>query len=339
LTKDDSQDSFVDASLGSHSGDMREKRSGLEVVADPVYELLTKYQNRILHVQSPICDLHELYLCGTIHIAQKSIDMVQEAMAVLKPHCVMVEMCEERIDGLVESDERQVNISLSHIFTSALQQRSFKSLGIGLLTWLQIKAASFVGSKLGGEIVFAAKAAHESGAWLVLGDRKYSVTIQRVFEHMPMREKIKLGFSLMIEMILLSFTKVKDYLQRTHEDQDFIADELESFSKSLPNFSKVIIHERDEYLAQSILEISRYIQLIDNKKLHLPSRKRILAVVGHGHLPGIQRILTQGGMPLERLHEISSSKHISSTWPGSGRFFMVNTHLLFNKTSDSIAFS
>ena len=51
----------------------------------------------------------------------------------------------------------------------------------------------------------------------------------------------------------------------------------------------------------------------------MPERRgRVLAVVGAGHLEGIQRWLRVGGVREERLHEISSTSKQGSTWPGRG---------------------
>ena len=42
------------------------------------------------------------------------------------------------------------------------------------------------------------------------------------------------------------------------------------------------------------------------------------AVVGAGHLEGVQKWLAQGGVTEERIAEISGSSKQGSTWPGTG---------------------
>ena len=43
-----------------------------------------------------------------------------------------------------------------------------------------------------------------------------------------------------------------------------------------------------------------------------------MAVVGAGHLEGMQRWLRAGGVSEERLRDISSSSRQAPTWPGRG---------------------
>lgn len=54
-------------------------------------------------------------------------------------------------------------------------------------------------------------------------------------------------------------------------------------------------------------------------------RGRVLAVLGAGHLSGVQRWLAVGGVSDARLQEISSSSRHNSTWPGRGVLQVVNT--------------
>jgi pheromone shutdown protein TraB len=89
---------------------------------------------------------------------------------------------------------------------------------------------------------------------IILGDRLYSTTIQRVFDKLTNFEKLKVGFILTWEVITMSFWKLADYIKKTENDENFIKEEMLRFRKFLPSFASVIIDERDEYLAQSIIE-------------------------------------------------------------------------------------
>jgi len=89
--------------------------------------------------------------------------------------------------------------------------------------------------------------------------------------------------------------------------------------------AEVIINERDEYMSQTICEIARV-----GFRPPYSRPKRIVAVVGAGHLIGLQRILIAGGVSEQRMQEISkSSKQSCPTWPGSGVLQVVNTKILF----------
>jgi len=72
-----------------------------------------------------------------------------------------------------------------------------------------MKAASLLGSKLGGELVAATKQAHLNGATVVLGDRLYSVTIQRVFDKLRFFERLRVGLALLWEVLFMSMFRLK----------------------------------------------------------------------------------------------------------------------------------
>jgi hypothetical protein len=189
----------------------------------------------------------------------------------------------------------------------------------------------YVGSKLGGELVVAAKVGVHQGATVILGDRLYGVTIQRVFDKLKLYEKLKMAFVLIWEIMTMSFFKLKDYIKKSENEEGFIQDEIARFAKHLPAFAKVLIEERDEYLSQTIFEIARVVNQSGGQK-----RIRIVAVVGAGHLSGIQKCLAVGGVSDDRIIEISSStKHpYPGTWLGRGMLQVVSP-MIFQQLSET----
>ena len=127
---------------------------------DPIINgLLQKYKGRIVCctiAQFPHCDV---LLCGTLHVAKTSADMVQDVVRSLVPQYIVLELCEARIDNLLEVYDAATtqNVTLVQVAREAYREKSFKVFGMGLLTWMQLKAAKVVGNKLGGELSVAAK--------------------------------------------------------------------------------------------------------------------------------------------------------------------------------------
>jgi pheromone shutdown protein TraB len=211
---------------------------------------------------------------------------------------------------------------LKEVIVTSFRDKSIKTFGMGLLVWMQLKAAKVMGSKLGAELTIAASEAIRLNSKIILGDRLYSVTIQRIFDKLSFVEKIKLVFIMMYEVLTLSFFKIKDYIYQSENNESFIKDEIKRFTKHLPSLANVIIYERDEYLSQSICELAkvgfgRIPDDILNQKFS-GKKGRIVVVVGAGHLNGIQKYLQQGGVGIERIQEISASTKHNFTWPGSG---------------------
>lgn len=295
-------------------------------------KLQLKYKGKLVHFSSskyPNCDI---YLCGTMHVSKSSAEMVQDVVRELKPDVVMLELCPNRIDSIVATlDAPSEKLSLGEVIHATWQDKSLMTLGSGLLTWMQIKAAKLMGNKLGSELSVAAREAHRTGSHIVLGDRYYDVTIQRIFDRLRFFEKVKAAVVIFWEAITMSFSMIRDYMMRMEDDVRLVQDEIVKFSKYFPAMAAVVIHERDEYLAQSLIEIARIGFQRDPSKnpTEEPTRGKILAVVGSGHLVGIRNYLEIGGASSARMMEISSSSKHSSTWPGDRLLHIVDGNALF----------
>jgi pheromone shutdown protein TraB len=102
--------------------------------------------------------------------------------------------------------------------------------------------------------------------------------------------------------------------------------EVKKFSENMPKLAEVLIHERDEYLAQSILESLRLASTTFRGR-----KCRLVAVIGLGHLQGVQRVLASGGSSTGRLAVISSSsKHLAPTWPEDGGVRILSSEICKN---------
>lgn len=298
-------------------------------INSPVEYLLTAYKGKFIVCNlksNPRCDV---YLCGTIHVTKSSADFVRDVIQKLRPEFVILELCEARVDSLCEPEENIQNITFSNIIRTSISDKSIKTFGIGLLVWMQTKAAALLGNKLGGELIAAAKEAHLLGSTVILGDRLYGVTIQRAFDKINTFEKIKLAITLIWEVLTMSLFKIKDYVKKSEQNETFIVDELENFAKHLPALSEVIIKERDEYISQTIFELVKIAFNPLSINSNQINRGKIVVVAGAGHLKGIQYLLNQGPISDERMKLISSSSVHNSTWPGSGYLSIVNTKMLF----------
>jgi pheromone shutdown-related protein TraB len=78
--------------------------------------------------------------------------------------------------------------------------------------------------------------------------------------------------------------------------QDVISQMMEEFSAIAPSAAEVLIHERDQYIAQKILDESK--------------KGKVLAVVGAGHLKGIEQQLQkkEGPVDLQKLDVVPKKR-------------------------------
>jgi len=113
------------------------------------------------------------------------------------------------------------------------------------------------------------------GARIQLADRDIRTTLSRTWRLMGFWSKIKLLFQLVLSLGELNEIKEEDVEQM--KQQDVLETLLSEVGQSLPELKKILIDERDQYLAE---------------KIRTAPGNKIVAVVGAGHIPGIQRYWT-----------------------------------------------
>ena len=303
-------------------------------LVDPeISSMIEKYKGRFICCSVPQFPNCDILLCGTLHVAKTSADMVEDTITVLKPGYIVLELCEARVENLFDQEVR--NVTFADVVRESYKVRSMKVFGMGLLTWMQLKTAKALGSKLGEEQTVAAKVGIQLGSTVILGDRLYGVTFQRVFDKLKLFEMCKFAIVLLWEVLTMSFFKLKDYIRKSENQEGFIQDEIARFAKHLPSFAQVLIEERDEYLAQTISEIAR---LVSKSYGNDRGRTRIMAVIGAGHLAGIKNCLAAGGVSIDRIREISSSsKHpYPGTWLGGDMLQVVTPSIFEPQVPDTL---
>ncbi len=214
----------------------------------------------------------EIVLLGTAHVSKASVEEAKKVVEEECPDTVCVELCQARYKALVERDkwqetdllkilkEKKALLLLSNLALSSYQKRIGEKLGV----------------KPGQELLAAIEAAHEIGARLVLADRDVKVTLTRAWRAMDFKSKLKLFLGL--------FSSEKELEKITKEDverlksTDMLENLLSQIGKELPQLRRVLIDERDQYLAH---------------KISTAPGQKVVAVVGAGHVPGIRKWIHQ----------------------------------------------
>ncbi len=215
----------------------------------------------------------EIILVGTAHVSAKSAALVKETIAAEKPDVVGVELCKQRYIQLLQGEAwRETNI-----IDVIKRGQTYLFLVNLLLANLQRRFGQGLGVKPGQEMIDAAKSAEAIGVKVELLDRDVRVTLKRAMRLMGVREKFKLLYAIIVgffgEEQKLSAEDVEQ-LKRT----DVMTELMEHLSRELPAVKRVLVDERDSYIASKILACTG---------------KKIVAVVGAGHLKGIKEMLLQ----------------------------------------------
>ena len=219
-----------------------------------------------------IADDKEFVLVGTAHISQESKDLVTQAIQEESPDTVCVELDEGRLKSLEDPDrwkktdlkkiirEHQLGTLIANLVLGSYQKRMGLSTGV----------------RPGAELYGAVLSARSAGIPIVLADRDIKVTLRRTWSCTPWYRKFSLIASLFAS--LFDKTEISEEELKRIRERDSLSAMMEEFGKTFPEVKSVLIDERDQYLASRIRHASG---------------KKVLAVVGAGHIQGIRKILEE----------------------------------------------
>ena len=236
-----------------------------------------------------------LTIIGTAHVSSNSVEEVKDAIYEQQPDVVAIELDRGRYTRLKEEMagiERDDTISVTQIIKDNKVGLFFTTT---LLSYFQSKVGEDVDVKPGAEMVGAIEAAEDLGIPIALIDRDISVTLQRALNKMGFKEKAKFLYGLLASV--LGFGDEDDVDIEELKNPENLDDLMEMFKDEAPSVYETLVHERDAYLAGSILKIPQ---------------DRVIAVVGAGHQPGINRYLDNPETipPLHELEKIEDKKGI-----------------------------
>jgi pheromone shutdown-related protein TraB len=212
----------------------------------------------------------ELVLIGTAHISQESVDLVREIIAREQPDRVCIELDERRFKALSDK-QRWQSLDLREV----IRTRQLATLLVNLLlSSYQKRLGGQLGVIPGSELLAAAEAAKELGVPVELCDRDVRVTLRRAWGALSLWRKAELLsglFAAGFETPELS----EEELRRIRK-KDVLNELMQQLGQAMPALKRVLIDERDAYLAH---------------KIRQSEGKRLVAVVGAGHVEGMLKAL------------------------------------------------
>ncbi|HDL07958.1 MAG TPA: TraB/GumN family protein [Desulfobacteraceae bacterium] len=228
----------------------------------------------------------EIMLLGTAHVSKESTELVASVIEKERPDTVCVELCQARYHTIRQKNQWQE----MDIVKVIKEKKSFLLLSNLLLASFQKKIAKKLDVKPGEEMIRAIESAKALNAKIHLADRDIRITLSKVWRAMGSWDKLKLLFQ-----IFLSLGKMDDINKEDVEkmkQEDMLQSVLAEVGKSLPVLKTILIDERDRYLAQ---------------KVKTAPGKKIVAVVGAGHVPGIKKYM-EADSDLNELEKIPPKK-------------------------------
>ena len=270
---------------------------------------------------SPMFDRSErVRVLGTAHVSSTSVAAVKEQIEAFKPDIVAVELCASRHSALTSNRRLDKEGLLKVVKEGKAPLVMLQSL----LASEQRKMGLDEGEQPGAELLAAVQTAEEANLEVALIDRDIQTTLRRAWKRMKFFEKVKILWSLLGEEEDEEAPEVSQLL----EDQDLLTSLMEELRTFSPGAGSVLIDERDAYLAGKI------------SALEQNSDKRILAVVGAGHLKGIEAHLNQSTQPdsaqLEELEVLPKRGRFAKSIPWLIPLFVMGLIAYFVSQGDAV---
>ncbi len=237
------------------------------------------------NVHEIVLEEKQILLIGTAHISQSSVDEVNHVIEQEKPDTVCIELCASRYQAMMDKDQWK-NMD---IFKVVREGKSFLLFANLIMTAFQKRLGSQLGVKPGAEMLAAAQASERVNAELVLADRDVKITLQRTWRGMPFWGRMKVMSQLLASLFIREEIS-KEEIEKLKES-DALSEAMEMLADQSPEMKRILIDERDQFMAE---------------KIRQSPGKRIVAVVGAGHVKGLTA-------ELERDHNLAELETVPPT--------------------------
>jgi pheromone shutdown-related protein TraB len=232
----------------------------------------------------------EYTLLGTAHVSRRSEETVRRMLDEGSFDAVAVELCASRHRAITDR-HAWADLDLFRVLREGKAGMMMAGLALGAY---QRRIAEQLGSEPGGEMKAAIEGAAAHGVPLLLIDREIGVTLRRTSRRLPWWQRW--GFGVGLFLSLFSKEEITEEEIERLKETDVLAATFREVAEGSPALFGPLIAERDRYMAARLRR--------DNAG-H-PGR-RVLVVVGAGHLDGLARALREGG--LEPATEIAALEH------------------------------
>lgn len=212
----------------------------------------------------------EIILVGTAHISSESAELVKNVIETEKPHIVCLEWDKARYNKYMNPD----GWSDTDIVQVIKQKRMTVLISSIIYKLIQKHLAKINDSVAGAEFFQAVDSADKVGAKLALVDRDSQLTFKRFWRVMPLRKKALLPYA--FGSVLEGAEESEEEMLKLLNSENFESI-FEQLQEAYPELWRVLLVERDQYMADKILR---------------QEEDKIVVVIGQAHLKGIEKNLT-----------------------------------------------
>ncbi|MEK6857539.1 MAG: TraB/GumN family protein [Nanoarchaeota archaeon] len=205
-----------------------------------------------------------LVLVGTSHIARESVNEVEEVIRNESPDVVALELDKQRMYGLLNKNKSRP--SIRNIRRIGVKGFLFSLVG----AWIERKLGEKVGVSPGSEMLAAYKLAKEKKIDVALIDQDIEITLKRFSKMLTWKEKWNFVVDI-VKSLIFRTEVVKIDLSKV-PSKEIIAKLLTQVKYRYPNVYKVIVEERNSFMASKLAQL-----------IYRFPEKKVVAFIGAGH--------------------------------------------------------
>lgn len=216
-------------------------------------------------------DHFNIEIVGTSHISPESKKRIVAAFNRVKPDIICVELDSQRLHGLK-------NRSASRPGVSMIRKIGFTAYLFALIGgFIQKKLGNLTGMMPGEDMLLGVTLAKDNKLRVELIDQDIRITLRKI-NRMPFREKMRIVW----DVIRAPFQRKKKMKINIAgiPSKELIRELTNQVKSRYPYIYKVVIDERNKVMAKRLFVLRK----------NNPG-KQILAVVGEGHVEGINKDL------------------------------------------------
>ena len=255
----------------------------------------------MVEIQEPLREIvrdeAHLTLLGTAHVSRVSAEQVRKLIQSGEYDAVAIELCRNRFNALIDPKF----LSQMDLFSVIWQNRAYMVIASLALSAYQQRLADQFGIEPGAEQRAAIRLAREHDIPLLLIDREIGVTLKRISANLGWWKRIGL-FAGLLSAITTADTVTEEEVERLKEG-DVLETTFAEFAADRRDLYVPLIEERDRYMAAKLRRESSRI-----------GARRVLAVIGVGHLQGVADNLITDVDPSAAIEELERLPP-PSPWP------------------------
>jgi len=240
----------------------------------------------------------QVTLLGTAHISQASADKVKALINSGDYDAVAIELCPSRHNAIVNPD----TLAKMDLFQIVREGKAAMVAANLALSAYQQRMADQLGIEPGAEMRTAINSAADAKLPIVLIDREISVTLKRIYRNVGWWKRINLLAGLVTSVV--SRREVSEEEIERLKEGDMLESAFTEFAEQSQELYIPLIDERDRYM-------SAQLQIEADKN----SPKHILAIIGAGHMRGMQGYLQEANENTAQTIRQLDTLPAASPWP------------------------